>query len=65
MLDAMGARLEAARSAALAETHQVAAGARSEEARQSIADARVQFASSGASLDLEEVEQLIAAWETR
>jgi hypothetical protein len=66
MLDAIGARLEAARTRrALAETLLVAAGARSEEARQLIADAQVQFASSGASLDLAEAEPLIAAWETR
>jgi hypothetical protein len=59
MLDAMGARLEAARTRrALAETLLAEVGTNSEEAQQLIAGARVQFASSGASLDLAQAVRL-------
>jgi tetratricopeptide (TPR) repeat protein len=59
MLGAMGARLEAARTRrALAETLLAEAGTISEEAQQLIAEARAQFASSGASLDLAEAVRL-------
>jgi hypothetical protein len=64
----MGAALEAARTRlALAEA--VVAGAQAghipEEARTLLAEARAGFAACGAAGDLNRVEQLVAAWQTR